>query len=544
MKRIIYMCLCLIATSPAFSQNKKVSELTAASSLNSADLFYTVQSGTDKKVTFSTLSSYYQPVDADLTTIATNNAGGIFGLTSGRIPYASGATTLADGPYWNSASVLLGIGGSPISGRQIYATSSGNTIARINAATGFTPYLELIENNDGSAGNFWQIYKSPTDDAIAFTNGSERFSISSTGVLRINNTPTNNNSLTRILGHNSSTGNIEYATSSFGLADGELTALAGLTSAADRLPYFTGSGTASLATFSSFARTLIDDADATAARSTLGLVIGTNVQAFDAELAALASTTSAANALPYFTGSGTATTTTLSSFARTLIDDADAATARTTLGLTIGTNVQAYDAELAALASTTSAADALPYFTGSGTATTTTLSSLWRTIIDDTNASVSRSTLGIGSVGTQGDGDKGDVVVGSSGSSWTIDGATLTSGNYTPTATAIANVNGAIGVQECRYMRIFNVMHVSGTIEVNTTSTSPTTTSLRISLPFSTNFAALTDCSGTLSVTANSTSTVFIGTVYGDTVNDEAVINFKSGSSANDMTFEFTYDIQ
>ena len=51
----------------------------------------------------------------------------------------------------------------------------------------------------------------------------------------------------------------------------------------------------------------------------------------DTELQALSSVTSAADALPYFTGSGTASVTTLSSFGRSLIDDADAATARTTL---------------------------------------------------------------------------------------------------------------------------------------------------------------------------------------------------------------------
>lgn len=67
-----------------------------------------------------------------------------------------------------------------------------------------------------------------------------------------------------------------------------LSTVGGLTPAADRLAYYTGASTASLTTFTSFARTLLDDADAATARTTLGLVIGTNVQAYDAELATIA----------------------------------------------------------------------------------------------------------------------------------------------------------------------------------------------------------------------------------------------------------------
>lgn len=177
--------------------------------------------------------------------------------------------------------------------------------------------------------------------------------------------------------------------------DTELAAIAGLTSAADKLPYFTGSGTATLADFTTYGRSLVDDADATTARATLGLVIGTNVQAYDAELAALAGLSSASDKLPYFTGAGTAGLADFTTYGRSLVDDADATTARATLGLVIGTNVQAYDAELAALAGLTSASDKLPYFTGVGTAGTTDLTSFGRSILDDADASTVRGTLGL-----------------------------------------------------------------------------------------------------------------------------------------------------
>lgn len=86
------------------------------------------------------------------------------------------------------------------------------------------------------------------------------------------------------------------------------------------------------------------------ARTNLGLVIGTNVQANDALLTALAALTTADNKGLYFTGVGTVVTYDLTAFGRTFTGYADATAARVGLSLVPGTNVQAYDTGLAALA--------------------------------------------------------------------------------------------------------------------------------------------------------------------------------------------------
>jgi hypothetical protein len=217
--------------------------------------------------------------------------------------------------------------------------------------------------------------------------------------------------------------------------DATLTAFAGLSGVADRLPYFTGADAFALATFTAFARTVIDDNDAAAARATLALVLGTNVQAYDADLAALAALTSAADRLPYFTGSGTAAVTVFSAFARLVLDDVDGAAMLNTMGgaKTSGGNsfsgTQIFNGEFFLLGNT---------------------------------------------VGT----------------------SNLIGGTYTPTATVISNVTGTPTVYEARYSRVQNVVTVSGAIDIDPTSAG-VTCEVQLTLPVASNFANGVQCTGT-----------------------------------------------
>lgn len=89
--------------------------------------------------------------------------------------------------------------------------------------------------------------------------------------------------------------------------DATLTALAGVATAADKYIYATGVDAFSTDTITTFGRSLIDDAAASNARTTLGLVIGTNVQAQGPTLDTIEALTLVAGDILYATAADTVT---------------------------------------------------------------------------------------------------------------------------------------------------------------------------------------------------------------------------------------------
>lgn len=116
----------------------------------------------------------------------------------------------------------------------------------------------------------------------------------------------------------------------------------------------------------------------------------------------------------------------------------------------------------------------------------------------------------------------------------------IASGTYTPTLTSVLNASGNTPAV-CQWLRVGNVVTVSGTFGFNATSAS-TGTEVDISLPIASTTAAVTNLAGT-AVSDNTASALCIAApISADTTNNRARVIFWPSSSGNKTySFSFTY---
>lgn len=118
------------------------------------------------------------------------------------------------------------------------------------------------------------------------------------------------------------------------------------------------------------------------------------------------------------------------------------------------------------------------------------------------------------------------------------DGGIVTSGVYTPSLTNATNV-AASTANECQWMRIGNVVTVSGAVNIDPTATGAVI--LGISLPVASNFANSNELAG---VGADSVGD-WPARISADTANDRASLVYMAISTiSNPWWFTFTYQIK
>jgi hypothetical protein len=112
------------------------------------------------------------------------------------------------------------------------------------------------------------------------------------------------------------------------------------------------------------------------------------------------------------------------------------------------------------------------------------------------------------------------------------------SGTYTPTLSNLVNIS-ASSTYVCQYMRVGNIVTVSGKITIVSSST--TTNTFNMSLPIPSNFSAQEQCAGSFS-NGNASGSSF--TIFADVANDNAFFSMRPGvASSNDYCFSFTYQV-
>lgn len=126
---------------------------------------------------------------------------------------------------------------------------------------------------------------------------------------------------------------------------------------------------------------------------------------YEGSLAALTEVEAEENTFPYFTGEGAAAAGSLTPFARTLLDDANASTALATLGFSDYFKTLVDDPNgstvLNSLGVSAFIRGLLDDVDGSTALSTLGVSTFIKTLLDDTSDTVARATLGVGSAGRQ-----------------------------------------------------------------------------------------------------------------------------------------------
>jgi hypothetical protein len=115
----------------------------------------------------------------------------------------------------------------------------------------------------------------------------------------------------------------------------------------------------------------------------------------------------------------------------------------------------------------------------------------------------------------------------------------IIAGTYTPTLFNGSNVDSSSVTVPWQYLRVGNVVTVSGSITIDATAAAATSTNVDATLPIASNLANVGECAGNL----NSTGSVG-GAIRADTTNDRSEL-FYNSQSTSAVTFYviFTYQI-
>jgi hypothetical protein len=112
-----------------------------------------------------------------------------------------------------------------------------------------------------------------------------------------------------------------------------LASIGALSTVSNEILYTTAPNTYAISSFPSFSRSVLAQSAAAGWQSELALVPGTQIQSYSTLLTNIAGSGLTTDEMIYATGSGTVATTSITTQARALLDDATASDQRTTLGL-------------------------------------------------------------------------------------------------------------------------------------------------------------------------------------------------------------------